>query len=537
MSSHSFAHPADGTRRSIRARRIGIHAARTLLGATLVALAAPLAQGQEPAARTMAGTVYTADEWGSSISEIDLATGAVAIHPVPVSLHNVQITADGTRLLAVGMPLADGHDHGDTGAGGHDDGETAGRLLILDAGDLSAPAGDVAVGRHPAHVIADPQGQFAFVTNAGDDSVTVIDLARQEAVGTIATGDYPHGLRMDPGGREIYLANVAEGSLSVIDVARLEEAARIPVGKAPVQVAFTPDGSRVYASLRDENRVVVVDTASRTVIDRIEVGRNPIQVHASPDGGYVYVANQGTETEPADTVSVIEVATGKVVDTIRTGRGAHGVAVSGDGAAVFITNIVDGTVSVIDTATRGVTATFVVGAGPNGVTFRPASTAVAEHDAHHPGQAAGAAAPDPATRSDSSSAAMADGMAGMMGMMTPEMMKMMQGMMAMQGAATDPSGMSRCPAADMVAAIGRAGTGPGALYGVPPASQEEMTPERVRVWLGQHLAWHGNPRLTIGEIVAVGEATVTAEILTIDGSLVQKLAFNRYPGLVRQVLE
>ena len=136
-------------------------------------------------------------------------------------------------------------------------------------------------------------------------------------------------------------------------------------------MGFTPDGTRVYISLRDENSVAIVDTTSRTKIGTVAVGRGPIQVHATPDGRSVYVANQGSDAEPADTVSVIEVATGRVIDTIRTGRGAHGVAVSNNGSLVFITNIVEGTVSVIDASTRALVAAFRVGQGPNGVTFQP----------------------------------------------------------------------------------------------------------------------------------------------------------------------
>jgi YVTN family beta-propeller protein len=135
-------------------------------------------------------------------------------------------------------------------------------------------------------------------------------------------------------------------------------------------VGFTPDGSRVYASLRDENRIAIVDTASRALIGTVDVGRNPIQIHATPDGRFVYAANQGTDSEPADTVTVIDTATGSVVDTIRTGKGAHGVSVSDDGALVFVTNIVDATVSVIDNATRKVVARFPVGRGPNGISYR-----------------------------------------------------------------------------------------------------------------------------------------------------------------------
>jgi YVTN family beta-propeller protein len=315
--------------------------------------------------------VYTADEHGSSISAIDLAAGRVSTVPIPISPHNVQITADGKRLLAVGEPSADGHGHAHGGKA-HGANEAKGRLLILDTARLGAkPVTEINVGAHPAHVIADQGGERAFVTNAGDNTVGVVDLAAGKLIATIGTGRYPHGLRMSPNGREVYVANVQDGTVSVIDADCLTELARIPVGVTPVQVGFTPDGSRAYVSLRDENRVGVIDTATRSLIGTIEVGPNPIQVYATPDGRFVYVANQGTDAEPADTVSVIEVSSGKVVDTIRTGMGAHGVVVSNDGAWVFITNIVDGTVSAIDVATGKVVADFSVGGGPNGITYRP----------------------------------------------------------------------------------------------------------------------------------------------------------------------
>lgn len=319
---------------------------------------------------SLAGVVYTADEHGNSISAIDLASGNVTTVPVPVSPHNVQISADGRRLFAVGEPVVDGHGHGQANAV-HAAKEAKGRLLILDAGKLaSGPVASVIVGGHPAHVVVDRAGRRAFVTNSGDDAVAVVDLVRKAVVRTVSTGRSPHGLRISPDGREIYVANVGDGSVSVIDAEKLVEVARVGVGKAPVQVGFTPDGKRVYVSLRDENSVAIIDTVSRTKIGTVTVGQGPIQVHATPDGRFVYVANQGSDAEPADTVSVIDVATGLVVDTIRTGKGAHGVAASDDGRLVFITNIVEGTVSVIDTSARVVVAAFHVGRGPNGITFR-----------------------------------------------------------------------------------------------------------------------------------------------------------------------
>lgn len=119
---------------------------------------------------------------------------------------------------------------------------------------------------------------------------------------------------------------------------------------------------------------------------------------------------------------------------------------------------------------------------------------------------------------------------GMMGMMTPEMM---QRMMAHGGMSGTMGGQGQMP---MMGGMGASMmSGPAMLYGAPRGAQEEMTPERVRALLQQRLTQHGNPRIKIGEIAAAADGSITAEIVTVDGSLVQKLAFNRYPGLVRQL--
>lgn len=156
-----------------------------------------------------------------------------------------------------------------------------------------------------------------------------------------------------------------------------------------------------------------------------------------------------------------------------------------------------------------------------------------------------------------------------MGMMTPEMMRMMQMMQRMMGQGEMPgmmggmagqgmpeggagpgktsqgqmpmAGMMMCPMMQMMmsgqAGMGMPGMmhGQGILLGTPLGTPEEMTVDRVRALLERHLTNLGNPRLKLGEIGTLADGSITAEILTVDGSLVQKLAFNRYPGLVRQV--
>ncbi|WGR59554.1 DUF305 domain-containing protein [Paracoccus ferrooxidans] len=328
------------------------------------------AGGEAAAAAPLGGAVYSANEGGNSISAVDLGTGAAATVSLPIAPHNVDLTPDGGLLLAVGDPAAQG-DHGSQGHGhgagvGADADAGEGLLVILDPQDLAAPAAAVAVGLHPAHVVADRLGR-AYVSLAGGDAIAVVDLARAEVVARIATGGYPHGLRLSPDEAQLYVANVRDGSVSVIDTAGLAELARIPVGAGPVQVGFTPSGDQVYVSLRDENRVAVIDTRSRQVTGKVDVGPGPIQVLATADGRWVYVANQGSEAEPNDTVSVIDTASGRVVRTVTAGKGAHGVSASADGAHVFVTNTAEDSISVIEAASGTVIRTIPVGDRPNGI--------------------------------------------------------------------------------------------------------------------------------------------------------------------------
>ena len=45
----------------------------------------------------------------------------------------------------------------------------------------------------------------------------------------------------------------------------------------------------------------------------------------------MYVANQGSESDPDNTVSVIDTRRKTLIRTVTTGKGAHGVVASDDG--------------------------------------------------------------------------------------------------------------------------------------------------------------------------------------------------------------
>lgn len=338
------------------------------IGGLLVGAGTVLAGVARAEAAGCGGYVFTADEGGRSISAVDLATGRVASTRITIAPHNVDAISSRGLLLAAG---AAGAEHG--GSHGGQQADAAGRLILLEhvAGAGPRVVAEIAAGIHPAHVVPDPAGQRAFMSDSGTDTILVIELDAGRIAGSIPVDKGPHGMRLSPDGTELWVANTTAGSVSVIDITRMREAARIRVGPRPVQVGFLPDGSRLYVTLAGANQVAEIDRATRQVTRRVAVGPGPAQLFAAPDGRQVFVANQGTRASPGTTVSVIDVARGTVARTLSTGRGAHGVSICAGGSRAFITNMYEDSLTEIDADRMEVLRRFAVGRAPNGVAWLP----------------------------------------------------------------------------------------------------------------------------------------------------------------------
>ena len=318
--------------------------------------------------------VYVADEEANTVSVIDaVALSRVAVIPVGRDPHNVQVSPDGRFAWVTNngeRPKEDEAKHKAMERREHEAMGSAGEVWAIDIATDTVVA-KVSVGRHPAHVVLTPDSRLAYVTNGGENTVSVVDTEARRSATTIPVGAYPHGIRISPDGKQAYVANLKGGTVSVIDTETGRETNQIPVGKGPAQVGFTPDGRLAFASLSQEDKVAVIDPATRKVIKKISVGKVPIQVYATPDSRLLFVANQGTKKSPGTTVSVINLETFEIVKTVETGPGAHGVVISADGRYAYVTNIYANSVSVIDVKDLKVVATVPVGRGPNGISLTP----------------------------------------------------------------------------------------------------------------------------------------------------------------------
>jgi hypothetical protein len=121
-------------------------------------------------------------------------------------------------------------------------------------------------------------------------------------------------------------------------------------------------------------------------------------------------------------------------------------------------------------------------------------------------------------------------MAGMMGP-HPGMMGMHRGMMPMASGAMGMMG-PHMMGPGMMMGMGR-GHGAMAMFGVVRPSQR-LSADDVRHHFERHLEWMGNPRLQIGDVTEVDERAIAAEIVTVDGALVDRLNVDRHTGMIQR---
>jgi YVTN family beta-propeller protein len=207
---------------------------------------------------------------------------------------------------------------------------------------------------------------FAYITNYGSSTVSVIDTATNKVTATINVGVNPSGVAVNPDGTKVYVTNIGNSSISVIDTATNTVISTIPDLNSPFGVAVSPDGKKLYVTNSD-SYVSVIDTATNKVTATVTVGTDPRGIVVTPDGKRVYVANLYSGS-----VSVINTATNKVKTKVRVRPSPYGIAVTPDGTKVYVANARNNNVSVIDTTTNTVIATVyvynphVIAANPNG---------------------------------------------------------------------------------------------------------------------------------------------------------------------------
>jgi len=210
----------------------------------------------------------------------------------------------------------------------------------------------VLAGFGAAAALAQTRG---YVTNAQDNTVSVIDTTTASVIATVPVGSSPSSVAVTPNGRFAYVTNQFSNTVSVISAASNTVVATVPVPVFPGAIAITPNGAFAYVTSSPDSKISVIDTGTNTVVAAIPI-RSPFMLAMAPVGDLLYV----THGSFVKSVTVINTATNTIVTDIPVPADvASDAAVTPDGAFVYVTLLSFTTgskLAVIDAATNTVVA-------------------------------------------------------------------------------------------------------------------------------------------------------------------------------------
>ncbi len=307
----------------------------------------------------------SAGDGRNDIRIVDVASGAVVqVIPMPGTYGQMTFSPDGSTAYVSGEPnstawqpagpvvapdggaihvftvdpvsglateqkpitLAAGPSGFPTGIGVSPDGKTlivalyhAKKASLIDTATNSEYA-EVGVGNYPFAARFGRSGQFAYVANAQDGTLTKIDPVTAKVVSTISglggpSGDYnsqPQYLLADPNADLLYVAVTNHDGVDVYDTDTdtvrqfISLQRKEGLGAAPTALALAPDENTLYVADAGEDAVVAVALTNRvngpqaySVLGKIPTADYTEDVQVTPDGcSLVWTSARGLGAGP-----------------------------------------------------------------------------------------------------------------------------------------------------------------------------------------------------------------------------------------------
>ena len=175
---------------------------------------------------------------------------------------------DGSHMLAVSP---DGNHAWTTDLGSK-------TVTLVDLKTRRAPR-SVEVGIEPEGIALTPDGKTLWVSARGSDKAFALDPMTLQIRREVGVGAFPLRLAIRPQGDVAVTSDLADTSLTVIDLARGEAVRTIAVDdranaerRQQVTILWSPDGERVYVAETGTDTVAEVDYRTGEVLRRIAVG-------------------------------------------------------------------------------------------------------------------------------------------------------------------------------------------------------------------------------------------------------------------------
>jgi YVTN family beta-propeller protein len=282
----------------------------------------PATQSPPPVAPLSGEYVVTANEADRTLSVVPVGLAKVAM-TIPLDIVPRGVVA-GPHSARVVASDASSHSH------------------TLALADLNARAevSTLDVGSRPDHVVAPPLDQPGpmLVVSDADDSTRSVDATLQATGEALKLGAGPHAVATatDTLGvtTNAYVSNAGDGTVSIIDMNATSIRANLAVGGRPIGVAAVPQGD-LWLADGDTGTLTEIDPGSDKVQQTVQVGPHLTGLAATPDGHYV-LASSGDPDHALYSIDLYAQQLGQHDQVVRSLAVSGGVLALATGVEVSI---------------------------------------------------------------------------------------------------------------------------------------------------------------------------------------------------------
>jgi len=254
-------------------------------------------------------------------------------------------------------------------------------VVTLCSGGVGASAGPYSkIGEIPIggpagfdYLNVDPVAKRLYVTNGAQ--VVVIDLATNTVAGKIAAGPGVHGIALAPGGERGFISNGGDDTVSIVDLKTFQTIKKVStkgpdpsVRQNPDAIMYEPKNNEVYAFNHSGKTATVINATTGDVVASMQLAGTAETGQADPALNRVFV-----NIEDNATVDVIDMTQHKVVAnwSVKPAESPTGMAIDTATHRLFIGG---GPNTVMMDATNGkVVASIPICSGTDATWFDPAT--------------------------------------------------------------------------------------------------------------------------------------------------------------------
>ncbi|HYI12300.1 MAG TPA: hypothetical protein VEK57_24820 [Thermoanaerobaculia bacterium] len=166
---------------------------------------------------------------------------------------------------------------------------------------------NVEAGREPRRIVKQNDGHYVWIAHA--EGVTVMKAADQTIAANLPTGKGPHDIIITPDDRTAIVTNRGDGTATIIDVATLKIVAQGPAGPKPVAVAWSPLSQLAYVASED-GTVTAIDPKKRKAVAHLKTEPGLERIRFAPGGRYGFTLNPARGL-----MHIIDVVSNRVIQT------------------------------------------------------------------------------------------------------------------------------------------------------------------------------------------------------------------------------